>query len=382
MKARRLVTIIVFVLLAAGLIAVRMYRVREKNSAPLIEAEATAVRVAPVGTGDVQTTHHFLGEVLGRTEVALAPRITGHVLTVSVREGDHVRRGQLLVRLDAREIEDGVAQAEARVSSARVAMEAAEVALSTQQDVTARDKVLFEAEAISQEQWDHSQTEGAAVAARLAGAKAQLTASEKALDSARTQLGYAAVAAPLDGRISARLADPGDLATPGKALLRVVPDEAVRIRCRAPAEDIGALKVGGDVNLELGGTLLPAKISRIFPAMGREHLTTFEIDIPDPPPSLVSGATVGVDVVISSASGLTVPADALLEGERGAFVFTTEGEKAHLVKVEPLARSERRVAVSGRLTAGDRVIVARPSRLMLLAEGSPIRIVDQGERQP
>lgn len=382
MKARTLVTIIVFVLLAAGLIAVRMYRVREKNSAPLIEPEATAVRVASVRSGEVETMRHLLGDVLGRTEVALAPRITGHVLEVGVREGDPVRRGETLIRLDAREIEDAVAQAEARVASARVAMEAAEVALSAQQDATARDKILFEAEAISQEQWDHSQTLEAAAAARLAGANASLTAAEKALDSARTQLGYALVAAPLNGRVSARLADPGDLATPGRALLRVVPDEAVRIRCRAPAEDIGALKVGGEVKLELGGTLLPAKISRIFPAMGREHLTTFEIDIPDPPPSLVSGATVGVDVVVSSASGLTVPADALLEGERGAFVFTVEGEKAHLVKVEPLARSERRVAISGQLTTADRVIVARPSRLMLLAEGSPIRIVDQGERQP
>ena len=379
MKTPRLVTIIVFVLLAAGLIAIRMYRVHEKESAPLIESEATAVRVAPVTKGKVETTHHFLGDVLGRTEVTLAPRITGHVLEVKVREGDSVRRGQTLVRLDAREIEDALAQAEARVASARVTMEAAEIALSTRQDATARDKVLYEAEAISQEQWDHSHTLDAAAKAGLAGARAQLTAAQKALDSTRTQLEYARVASPLDGRVSARLVDPGDLATPGRPLLRVVPDEAVRIRCRAPAEDIGVLKAGGKVRLTLDGIILPARISRVFPAMGREHLTTFEIDLDNPPQGLVSGATVGVDVVVASVSGLTVPADSLLEGERGAFVFTAEGGKAHLIEVEPLARSEQRVAVSGQITSGDQVIVARPSRLMLLAEGSPVRVAKKGE---
>ncbi len=377
MKARTLVTIVVFVLIAAALVAVRMYRVDEKNSAPLIEPQATAVVVEAVATGEVQATRHLLGEVLGRTEVALAPRITGHVLTVVPREGDRVHRGDVLARLDAREIEDAVAQAAAKTAAARAAVAAVEVALAAQHDATARDQLLFEAEAIAQEAWDHSQSMAAAADARLAAAKAQLTAAEEGLDSARTRLEYAKLTAPIAGRVSARLADPGDLAVPGRALLRIVPDEAVRIRCRAPAEDLRSLAVGGGVTLTLGDRSFPGEISRIFPAMGREHLSTFEVDVAAPPRGLVSGATVGVDVTLASASGLTVPAHSLLEGEHGAFVFTVRDNKAHLVKVEPVARSEQRVVINGALDEGEQVIVARPSRLMLLTEGAPLRITSR-----
>ncbi|HHN74186.1 MAG TPA: efflux RND transporter periplasmic adaptor subunit [Acidobacteria bacterium] len=379
MRSRTLLTIIFFVLLAAGLFAVRAHRVHQKNTAPLIEAMATAVRVVRVGSGEVQTTHHYLGQVLGRTEVTLAPRITGRILEVTVREGDRVQAGQTLVRLDSREIDDAVARAEARLASARVALEAARVALETQQDATARDEVLFEAEAISREQRDRSRAASQAAKARFAASQAQLTAAKSTLDSARTRLAYAHLEAPVEGRVAARLADPGDLATPGRAVLRIVPVEAVRVRCRAPAEDLSALEVGRDARLAVGDRTLNARISRTFPAMGREHLATFEIDLADPPAELVPGATVGVDVVVSSASGSTVPTDSLLEGERGSFVFTTEGRTAHLVKVEPLARSEQRVAVAGPPNPGEWVIVARPSRLMLLAEGSPIRVVEQEE---
>lgn len=82
-------------------------------------------------------------------------------------------------------------------------------------------------------------------------------------------------------------------------------------------------------------------------------------DVTNPPPGFVSGATVGVDVQSSSASGLVVPADALLEGDRGAWVFTADNGVARPVQVEALDRSLNEVAVKGGVRAGESVIVAR-----------------------
>ncbi len=374
MRARTLVTIIVIILLATALVTVRMHRVSDKNSAPLIEVQPAVVVVEAVTTSQVQEVRHLLGEVLGHTEVTLAPRVTGRILAVTAREGDHLRRGQLLVRLDAREAKDALAQATARLSSAQIAVEAARVAMQVQHDATARDKLLAEAGAIAQEAWDHSSARDAAAEAQFAVARAQCTAAEESLDSARTRLEYTTLVAPIEGRVAARLAEPGDLATPGKALLKIVPAGAVRIRCRAPAEDLPALTVGGAVTLTQDQVSIPSKISRIFPAMDKEHLSTFEIDLAHPPEGLVAGATVGVDVVVTSARGLTIPVQSLLEGEYGSFVFTVVDDKAHPVAVDPIARSEQRVVVTGALELGQQVVVARPSRLMQLAEGTPLRI--------
>jgi hypothetical protein len=92
------------------------------------------------------------------------------------------------------------------------------------------------------------------------------------------------------------------------------------------------------------------------------------------PTGLVSGATVGVDVPVASAVGWVVPERALLEGEAGAFVFRVSEGRAHPVSVHVASRSQEAAVVTGPLQARDRVIVAQPSRLMTLAEGTPVTI--------
>jgi multidrug efflux pump subunit AcrA (membrane-fusion protein) len=106
-----------------------------------------------------------------------------------------------------------------------------------------------------------------------------------------------------------------------------------------------------------------------------------ECDVTNPPPGFVSGATVGVDVELSSAAGLVVPADAVLEGDKGAWVFAVDNGTVKPVQVEVLDRSLDTVAIKGNVRAGEPVIVARPSRLMTLAAGMKVAAVNAPQRQ-
>ncbi len=108
-----------------------------------------------------------------------------------VREGDPVRRGQVLAVLDARELEDTVAAAEAPLQTAKEGLAASETAFAVQRSTTARDRVLVDAKAIAQEQWDGSRAAEAAAGAQREAAKGQVTVAERRLNQARTQLGYA-----------------------------------------------------------------------------------------------------------------------------------------------------------------------------------------------
>ncbi len=381
-KKRSLLGILGLLLVVAAMAGLHFLRVREKNSAPLLPPTPVAVELGAVGRGTVAETRHFLGEVIGAEEAEVAPRVMARVLEVRVREGRRVRRGELLARLDDREFADAVAAAEAAVAAAREGVAAADTAWQAQRDATARDKVLFENEAISREQWDRSRSRERAARAALEAARGRLVAAEKNLARARTRLGYTRLTAPFDGVVSARLADPGDLAVPGRPLLRLVRAGGVRVRAGVPESLLPSLAPGTPATLEPsapGVAPIAASVTRVFPAVGPDRLGRVEIDVAEPVEGMTSGASCGVDLVVREATGPVVPSRALLEGTRGTFVVTVADGKAHPVRVRVLARDAARAVVEPvdgeTLAEGARVALGRPSRLMLLAEGTPVREV-------
>jgi RND family efflux transporter MFP subunit len=357
---KKLIAIIVIVSIAAALVMVRARRVRQKEGAPLAPELPPAVQVCPVTQGKVADSRHVLGTVIGADEVDVAPQVMAQVLQMKVREGATVQKGDLLAALDPSEFRDALAEAEAGLASAQKAYQA-------QHSATARDRRLFEVKGIAQEEWDRSQAADAA-------ANAALEVAQKRLELAKTRLGYTQITAPWNGVVARRLADPGDLAVPGKPLLKLVRQESVRVRAELPPEDLPALRLGQPVTLALPGCTLTAAVSRVFPAMGDSHLAAFECDITNPPPGLVSGATVGVDAQLSSAEGVVVPADALLEGEKGTWVFAAANGVIRPIQVQVLVHSFDRAAVKGDVRVGEPVVVARPSRLMTLAAGMKVTV--------
>jgi RND family efflux transporter MFP subunit len=373
MKTHRSIWIVVAVVIAATLLLVRIQRVREKENAPPVPKVPVAVETAPVTRGTVVHSRHVLGTVVGADEASVAPRVMGQVIEVRVREGDTVRRGDVVAVLDARELEDALTQAEAGLQAAREGLTAAETADAAERDSLARDERLFEARAVSEEQWERSQVAAAASSARLEAARAQVEIAHKRLDQARTRLTYCRMTAPLTGVVGRRLADPGDLAVPGKPLLEIVRQDRVRVRAQVPPEDLPDLAVGQKVTLSLDGAQVDAAISRVFPAMDASHLAAFEADLSRPPAGFVSGATVGVDLHLGSAEGLTVPAGALLEGDSATWVFKVADATVRAVPVQIEARSPERAVIVGDLSPGARVVVARPSRLMTLADGVAVQ---------
>jgi len=157
---------------------------------------------------------------------------------------------------------------------------------------------------------------------------------------------------------------------PGKPILAVARDGGFRIRARLPVDDLSVLAVGDEVALSLGGSTVEAVVSRIVPATDASGLAAFEADLSEVPGNFLPGITVGVDVDLHQAQGLVVPVDALLESRNGTWVFAVDGgETIRSVRVQVLARSVDSVVVEGELEEGDALVVARPSRLMTLADG-------------
>ncbi len=386
---KKLVWIVIAAGVAAGLVAVRAKRLQQKETAPLVRQPVPVVEVVPVRSGRVARVRHVTGTVVAADEARIAPMIMARLLEVRVREGDPVHKGQVLAVLDARELEDAMAQAGAGLSAARGAVAAAEAAWEAQQATTDRDRVLHEAGAISDEQWERSQTALRSAAARLETARAELRRAEKRLAQARTKRSYARLEAPFDGVVAARWADPGDLAVPGKPILAVARSGDLRVRAQLPVEDLAVLAVGQRVTVGTGAGTVAARVSRIVPTAGPSGLAVFEADLPKAPKTFLPGASVGVEVTLAGAQGLVVPLDALLDGERGTWVFVvTEGTGGEAqgarrgtvrpTRVRVVSRSADRAVVDGPLAEGDRIVVAQPARLMTLYDGMTVAFVRRG----
>jgi len=171
----------------------------EGGSTPARTAAAETLRT----TGEVTVS----GSVASRETARVASRVLGYVVELNVDAGAHVKKGQTLLRIDAKELAEKEAQAKATLESAKADL------------VKARNdfelyKVLYEKESVAKKDYDD-------MLARFETAQAAEQRAAAALDEAKTMLSYGVVTAPFDGIVSDRSVNVGDLATPGRPLMSV-----------------------------------------------------------------------------------------------------------------------------------------------------------------
>lgn len=349
-------------LMAVALVVAGVAVIRHKKQAlahlPPPPNPPVPVRTASVRSGTVARTVDTVAVVVAQTAATVAAQVSGTLLEVRFREGDTVRKGDIMARIDPTLLDETIRAAEARVA-------AAQENLAKEQAVYSRDQVLFENQAISQQALEAS-------AARLAAAKAALADAQTALAHARTLRTYADVPAPYTAVVSARLVEPGDLAAPGKPLFTLQVPGNVKLISKLSQESLKLLKAGAPVVFSFAGETMEAKTSRTYPALDATHLGTVETDLPELPFGLPPGATVSARYTAQPSAGLVVPADAVLSGLTETLVVRVKDGKAEPVAVAVVSQNDREAAVSGPLEVGDTVVVGLPSELMALTAGTPV----------
>ncbi|MGE5235156.1 MAG: efflux RND transporter periplasmic adaptor subunit [Acidobacteriota bacterium] len=355
---KRIVVIVVaLAVIVAGIAVIRHKKAALANLTPPANP-AVPVRVATVREGAVGDRITTVALIQAETSATLAAQVGGALLDVRFREGDAVRKGDVMARIDARVLDDAVATAQARVS-------ATQEDLVKQQAIFARDQVLFDNQAISKQALDGSKAQLEAVRAASVGAA-------RALDSARTMRSYAEVTALYSGTVTARLVEPGDLATPGKPLFALQVPGPVKVISKLAQDTLGSLAVGGTVTFENGGQTLTAKVSRIYPALDLAHLGTVETDLPSAPFGLAPGATISASYQATASPGLLVPISALLAGLDQTLVVRVTKGHADPVPVTVVGNNGSEATITGALHAGDEVVTGLPSELMALTAGTAL----------
>lgn len=378
MKRKIVVALIAVALIAGGVAVVKSKRQKIANL-PKPQAPPPTVQVVPVSQGAIEVTAHYLASIEPFTRSDLSARISGNILTVTKREGDLVRKGELLVTIDDRELLDRTVAVNAEVLATRQRLAGAKSAYTTQKAVHDRDIALYKAGAISQEAMERSR-------ALLDGTKASVDAYEESLKGlamntsvAKTQAGYARITAPFSGVVSKRWAEPGDLAAPGKPILTVEKTSSYKVLAQVPQEELTGIRPGTSVRLTNGSQTLPAKVNRVYPALGKNMLATVEVLTSPAPFNLPSSATVGFDIVTRKVEGLIIPDQALVKAGQGNMVYQVKEGVVHIKPVKLTGMGNGKAAIISDLSPGEQVAVGQENKLLTLSEGCRVTPAQAGQ---
>ncbi|HWN44771.1 MAG TPA: efflux RND transporter periplasmic adaptor subunit [Thermoanaerobaculia bacterium] len=205
----------------------------------------------------------FLGVVLPRQSVDVAPEIAGRIEQIHVREGDRVRRGQTVAVLGLAEIQQEVTMTEANLRAVEAEVSRSRLELADADNRLSR-RLSFP-EAFPQEEMRQAEIQKQMAQASLEAAQARASEQRARVAQARGKLARAAVRAPADGTVARRYLEPGALAGPGQPIVRLISGVSLIVRFAAPPEQARSLSAGQPVLVEIGEVDLPARIEQVSP---------------------------------------------------------------------------------------------------------------------
>ena len=316
--------IIIAAVVAVVILAIAIGQAIRKRSAPAAATDTAAsiVEFAPedlttVSRRTLSETLPLTGSLRAVTQAAVKSKVAGSALEVEVREGDSVKTGQILARIDAR---DYLARAE----QTRGQMAAMAGQLDIAKQTLDNNRVLVEKGFISKNAFDTAQSQ-------YEIARANLDAAKAALASSNLSLADTVVRSPLDGQIASRSVEPGEKVAVDTKLFDVVDLRTLELEAPVPVGEIGRVRIGQPVRIAFDGIDAPVlgAITRINPAAqaGSRSIMVY-VRIANPSATLRVGMFgTGTIAVGSRQNVLVVPATAVrTDGTRRSVYALIDGK--------------------------------------------------------
>jgi len=327
------------------------------------QGQAVPVTAATAQQKAVPLDVTAIGTVIAASTVAVRSQITGELMTVNFKEGDEVEQGQVLFTLDKRPFEAALAQADAQLQKDVAQLANAKAQAARYQDLAQRGIA-------TREQVDQMTTQAAALEGTVAADQANI-------QSARVQLDYATIEAPISGRTGLLQVHRGNLVrandtAPIVSINRItpvyvtfaVPESmlpqfkkymavgAIRVEARAP-NDTDAPSVGkiDFIDIAVDATTGTIKVKGTFPNTDRR---------------LTPGQFVNVNVTLTTdANATVVPTAAVQSGQQGTFVYVIKADKTVELRPVTIARTHGDDSIIGSgVTVGETIVTDGQLRLV------------------
>lgn len=272
----------------------------------------------------------IVGNLIGATTVQAVPKINGRLQSVDVQLGDQVRRGALIAKVEDREIQEQVRQAEAayRVGEATIRQREADLKLA--ETNLQRNKSLLDRQLLPKQSYDDTDARYQAAVAQLDLAKAQFEQSKARLEELKINLANTTITSPVDGFVAKRFLDPGATVSPNVPVASLVDIRTVRMVANLVEKDMKRVSVGTHADIDVDafpGETFNGRVSRVAPVFDPSTRTAeMEIEVPNPGFRLKPGMYARVQLTVASKSdAVSVPSNAIVRLDGKAGVFTVQG---------------------------------------------------------
>ena len=339
------------------------------QKAPQMPDHIRPVRLQVVEPGPVQPESRYAGEIVPRYESNLGFRVAGKILRREVNIGQAVRAGQVLARLDPRDLSLNADSAKANVAAqqAQYAIDQADLA---------RYRTLLDQGFIGRADFERQQAKAEASHAQLQALQAQLAVSAN-------QAAYAALKADHDGTIAGIQAENGQVVAAGQTVVQLAWSGDKEVAASVPEGMVTRLQIGMPVRVALWsapGQDYAAHIREIASSADPSTRTyAVRVAVPEAPAAMKLGMTAVLIVPLSGGGDLIhLPFASITQrdGKAGVWVYDAQAGVVHFRVVELGGVADNDVLVRGGLQAGETVVTAgaaflRPEQKVKPLEQSP-----------
>ena len=320
------------------------------------------------------------GYVVAQRKAAIASKATGRLEWLGVAEGSRVKAGEVIARLDNRDVVAQAQSAEASVGAARAALEQAQAEEQDAQAQLKRNQDLVARGFVAQATLDSAKMRADRAVAGIAGARAGIAVAEANARNARVAVDYTLIRAPFDGVIVSKAANVGDMVTPFSsavdskgAVVSMADMSTLEVEADVSESSLAKVRVGQPCEITLDA--LPdvrfrGRISRMVPTVDRAKatvMTKVQFDAIDPrilPDMSAKVSFLTQEVTAEQQKALlAVPPDALAVRGAATVLFVIRDGKAVEVPVGRGIVLGDLVAITGSVQTGEKVVLKPSSDL-------------------
>ena len=315
---------------------------------PVQRLELASLDVLPVARLPLTRTLEVSGSLKAVDSAFVKARVAAELKSLTVREGDTVRVGQVIGQIDPTEFDWRLRQAEQQAAAARAQAEIAQRQLANNKALVAQGFI--------------SETALETSASTAAGAQATLQAALAAVELARKSRNDAILTAPISGTVAQRLAQPGERVPLDGRIVEIVDLSRLELEAAIAPQDLAALKIGAQARLVVEGSTdtVPARVARLNPSAQAGSRTVLAYLAVSAHPSLRNGLFARGAIDLEQRTALAIPLSAVRSDQGTPYAIRIDGPRAQHRPLTLGLRGEHQgqamVEVLSGLAEGDRVL--------------------------
>jgi len=324
-------------------------------------AVAMTVETAPASRHEITDFITVVGNLVGEATVDVGPRVAGRIEAVPVKLGDRVERGQVVAKVEDRELRQQISQVQANLEVNRATVLARQNDAKVTTSALERARMSEERGLISKQALEDAESRYNSADSQVTMAQAQFASTQARLEELKITLSNTSVVSPVDGFVGRRNLDPGAFAGTNTAILSLVDISTVRLIANIVEKDFKRVERGAEAVVEVDafpGERFTGQVSRMAPVFDPATRTaTIEIEVANPGFRLKPGMYARVRLMAEHRpDALTVPRAAVVDvgGRRG--VYLVDEDVARFRDVRTGLSDDQRIEVLEGLEDGTVVV--------------------------